>query len=92
MQRAVMALLKAETEKACEFSQYMKMLTNRPNVVVYLNGSCFAGKTFQTIRRNVTSFRDGLAFHTRCSGFHLTYAAITLPVNIAFLDFILCMV
>ena len=42
MQRAVMSVLKAKTEKDCEFSTYIKMLKKRPNVVVYLDGLSFA--------------------------------------------------
>ena len=41
MQSAVMALSKAETGKACEFSTYMKMLKSRPEVVKYLAGPRF---------------------------------------------------
>ena len=41
MQSAVMALLKAETRKACEFSTYMKMPKSRPELVKYLAGPRF---------------------------------------------------
>ena len=39
-QKAVMSVLKAPTDKDCEFSTYIKKLKKRPNVVVYLNGPC----------------------------------------------------
>ena len=42
MESAVMALLKAQTRKACEFFTYMKMLKTRPHVISYLAGEVFA--------------------------------------------------
>ena len=39
MQSAVMALLKAETREACEFSTYMKMLKSRTELVHYISRS-----------------------------------------------------
>ena len=41
MQSAFMALLKAETRKACEFSTYMEMIKSRPELVKYLAGPRF---------------------------------------------------
>ena len=83
MQSAVMALLKAETRKTCEFSTYMKMLKSRPEVVKYLAGEKFKENKLPVDQTQCDSFLDGHAFHTRCLDFQLIFVGITLPVNIA---------
>ncbi len=46
MQKAVLSLLKANTEKDCEFSSCLKFLLGRPHVQQYLDSEDFIANKF----------------------------------------------
>ena len=83
MQSAVMALLKTETGKACEFSTYMNMLKSRPEVVKYLAGPRFKENKLPVDQAQCDQLPGWAYFSHEVLGFPPDICGITLPVNIA---------
>ena len=69
MQSAVMAILKAKTDKDCEFSTYIKSLKSRPNVIKYLAGPVFAANKFPVNQAQCDHLQGWSCFSHEVFGF-----------------------
>ena len=91
MQTAVMAVLKANTEKDCKSSTYIKSLKTRPNVVAYLDGQRFAANKLPVDLAQCGQLPGFSCFSREVFGFPPNICGNHLTGNFPFLS-IPCMV